>query len=242
MPVIPASPLPASRTLHFAKFVSGGGRPSSLVLVNPSDEGPARGELAFFDQNGEPWPVVINGGDASASVAFNIQSFGSAVFTPTWDGPLVVGSARAKVSRGVVGGVLRLSTSSKAAVNIGASRTGNALVASVERVREAGRNTELVVSSVESAAELDLELRDRNGTVLPGGRMRHALPANGQLRRTLDRLFPEADTDDVHGTVIVTSGDVEVTTTALAFSDSGEDLVNQPVVPMHASLSVTEAR
>ena len=87
--------------------------------------------------------------------------------------------------------------------SVGSSPAVTSFVTPVVRNDLMDVNTEVVVSSTESPVTLTLELRDAGGRGVPGGTARLPVPANGQVARTIDALFPEADTDDFRGTVTV---------------------------------------
>ena len=197
-PAISVAPLAATETLYFARFPNGGGSAASLVLVNPSPTERAKGTLAFFDEEGEDWAVSVNGLAPAASIPYDIAGRGSATFTTSVDGSLDVGSARATTAEGVLGGVLRW-TSSAGTVNAGHSRALAGFITSAMRNSETGLNTELTLSSTESALTLSLTLRDPGGTEIAAGTTQLQLPANGQVIRTIDELFPNADTGDFTG-------------------------------------------
>jgi len=229
-PTIPVAPLAAAETLQFARFSSGGDSTSSLVLVNPSPTDRAQGTLAFFDEEGEAWPVSVNGLAPAASIPYDVAPRGSVTFTTSADGSLEIGSAQATTAEGVLGGVLRW-TSPAGTVNTGHSRALAGFITPAMRNSETGLNTELALSSTGSALTLSLTLRDAAGTEIVAGTTQLQLPANGQVIRTIDELFPNADTGDFTGTLTATAE--EGTMAAMVTLSGGEGAVAVlPVMPL----------
>jgi hypothetical protein len=116
-----------------------------------------------------------------------------------------VGSARAETAEGVVGAVLHLETPTAGSVSTGPSGVFAGFIAPAERNRATGVNTQVALSSTEAPLTLTLVLRDVGGGDLSGGRVQLQLPAKGQMTRTIDVLFPDADTNDFQGTLTVTA-------------------------------------
>jgi len=216
-PVIPVAPLPITGTLHLATFPAGGGYVSSVVLVNPSSAGRAKGTLTFFDEGGQPRAVAVSGLKPAATIPYDIGPLGSVAFTTSAEGPLRPGSARAVTAEGVVGAVVRLASASAGTVRAGPSSVFAGFIAPAERNRATGLNTAVTLSSTQAPLTLTLVLRDSGGGELRDGRVQLQLPANGQMTRTIDALFPNVDTDDFQGTLTVTSdgGPVAADVTAL---------------------------
>ena len=230
--MIPIEPQPASQTLHFAKVRSGGDAVSSLVLVNPSPGSRATGTLDFFDEAGQSWAVAVNGQTPAASVPYEIGPRGSAVFTTATGGLVRVGSARATAAEGVLGAVLRLASPDEGTLNAGPSGVFDGFVTPVDRRGQTGLNTEVALSSTGSALTLNLVLRDADGTAVPGGTVQLQVPANGQITRTLEALFPSADTDDFEGTLSVTADGGTVAATVTRVGAGTEASAVMPVTPL----------
>ena len=231
-PVIPVGPLPTTTTLHFASFSAGGGSRSSIVLVNPSAGERAKGTLAFFDEMGQEWRVAVNQRSAAAAVPYDIGPLGSAVFTTSDQGPLRVGAARAQTAEGVVGAVVGMASAMAGNLNAGPSGVFESFIAQVRSNRATGLNTQVVMSSTVSALRLELVLRDPGGVEVGGGSAKLELPANGTARRTLDELFPNADTENFQGTLTVTANGGTVAADVIQVGSDSDDRTVMAVVPL----------
>ncbi len=58
------------------------------------------------------------------------------------------------------------------------------------------------------------------------------LVANGHLAKFIDELFPEADTDDFVGTLVVQASGGEIVATALELGDEPGQFTTLPVTPL----------
>ena len=231
-PVIPVGPLPATRTLHFATFPTGGDYLSSIVLVNPSPTDRAKGTVAFFDEIGQNWPVAVNGLSPAVTTSYDIGPLGSVVFTTSAGGPLRVGSARAQSAEGVAGAVLRLASPTEGTVNTGPSGVFKGFIAAVQRNRATGLNTQVALRSTQSALSLALALRDAGGVEVREGSAQLQLPANGRTSRTLDELFPNADIDNFQGTLTVTAEGGTVAADVMQVGGASGGRTVMPVAPL----------
>lgn len=221
-PGVAMSPLPAAGPLHFARFTSGGESVSSLVLMNPSATNRARGTLAFFDESGRGWSVVLNRQSGSATIPFDLAPHASATFTTPLGGPLQTGSVRAEVTEGVMRAILRTSAPNVGLSAVEPSSAFDGFIAPVRRSLASGVNTGVAIASTGSAVSLQLVLRDTNGTEVPGGTADLQVPANGRVTRSINELFPRAGTDSFQGTLTVkaTGGSVAATVTETGGSPS----------------------
>lgn len=201
--------------LILTKFVSGGDAPSTVILVNPAQAARARGTLAFYDQDGRPWPVVLNKQAAAAAVPYDLGPAGSVTLAAPAGAAMQVGSVRIDPADGSIAGVLRTGPASR----VGDASTAVVVPAFIAPARRGGGGTtEFVIASTGAAASLELVLRDQSGAQVTGGTTTLTLPANGQIVRTLDALFPTAP-DTFEGTLAATS-DVPIAVT-VTHTDSG---------------------
>ena len=230
-PAIQVSPSQASRALRFPAFPSGGDAVSSITLVNPSRSDRARGTLSFFDESGSPRPIALGARAAAVSVPYDLAPYGSVVFTTSAGGPARSGSARAEAAEGIVGGILRVTTPTTGTLDSGPSEEATGVIAPVRRDGAAGVTTQVTVGSTGTAATLQLTLRDAGGATVAGATATVRVPANGQVTRTLDELFPSTGTAPLQGTIAVTA-DAAVVARVILLSGSAPRATLMPVVPL----------
>jgi hypothetical protein len=209
LPAVPMIPAMRTGPVHIAHITTGVGASSSLVLVNPSATARAQGTLRFFDESGQPWTVAVNQQRAATTAVFDIAPRGSAVFTTASTGPAQQGSVRADTAQGAVGALLRTTSTSRTTL-LPSSEVVSGFITAVKRDRATGTTTRVSVSSTGLAATLTVRLRTAAGADAPGGSVELTVPANGQVTRTLEQLFPAAASDAFDGTLTVraASGDI----------------------------------
>ncbi|MDA2929078.1 SBBP repeat-containing protein [Acidobacteria bacterium AH-259-O06] len=233
LPVIPVAPQPWAGTLHYAQFGNGDGLVSSVFLLNPSLFQRAKGNLAFFDDNGNGLLTAVNGMAPASNIGFNIAPHGGAIFTTDGRGPVVVGSARVTSAEGVQGGVLRFALPAVGIAGVGTSGSFDGFISPVRQSTATGLRTGVAISSTGTAVTLNLVLRNANGQALAGGETAIDLAANGHTARFIDELFPSADTGEFQGTLTVTAEGGEIATTALELGTQPGQFTTLPVTPLH---------
>lgn len=226
-PAVRMSSNVATGPLVLSSITSGGDGASVIVLFNPAMVGRARGTVSFFDQQGRPWPVAVNRQAAAATAPFDLNPRGSIVFTMAAGGPIQVGLARIETTEGNVGGIAR-TASQGSLVDATPAIAATAFVAAVVRDRASGATSELSLTSHGSAATVQVVLHDQAGTAVVGGAAQLRVPANGQVVRTFDDLFPNVKLAALQGTIVGTS-DQRVAATATR-SGAGAR-ANLPVMP-----------
>ena len=231
LPVVPVIPAPAAETLFFSQFGNGGGFDSSIFLLNPSETEDATGQLAFFDDEGNQLELSLNGETAASSVPFGISPGGGAVFTTDGQGEVIVGSARAKLTGGVVGGVLRFFIPSAGLAGVGASPPVGDAIIPVRRSLANDLSTGVAVASTGDPVTLNCVLRDAEGNPVPNGSGQVSLVANGHLSRFIQELFPDADTSQFNGVLTLKAQDgEEFSATAIEFGTGRFTTI--PVTPL----------
>ena len=230
LPVVSVTPLLAGGTVHFSQFANGGGFRSSLFLLNPSTD-QARGEVAFFGDDGEALSIAINGEAAASRIPFEIPPQGGAILGTDGQGALVVGSARAILTEGVVGGVLRFSAPGLGIAGVGASGPFTDFITPVSRSTASGLNTGVAVSATGAAITLNLTLRDSTGAAV-GAPVQTNLAAHGHLARFINELFPGVDTADFKGTLTVTAAGGTIAATAIELGSQPGQFTTLPVNPL----------
>jgi hypothetical protein len=223
--LLTAADRPVQPQVVFAGFTSGGDAPSTLFL-DPT----FAGRLEFFDQAGSPWAVAINGQAPAATVPFAV---GTGVFTTPAAGPPQTGSVRVTTTEAATsGGIHRLARAGGGIASAGPSPELAAFIAPVFRNIQNNRTTEVALASTGSAVRLALELRDSSGSSVPGGVAQLPLPANGQIVRTINALFPGANTDNFRGTLTVRAEGGPVAASVLDVGGDPAATAVMPVVPL----------
>jgi Ca2+-binding RTX toxin-like protein len=226
-PAVRMSPGLVSEPLVFSSVTSGGDAASVFVFFNPSGVARARGTASFFDQQGRPWSVSVNRQAAAATVPLDLPPRGSAVWTLAPGGPVQTGSARVTTAEGSVGGVVRSMTSATVTDTVPAT-AATAFVAGALRDRASAITTDITITSTGSAATVQLALHDQTGAQVAGGVTQLRVPANGQVARSFDDLFPNVKIATVQGTIVATS-DQRVSATVTRSAASGR--TSLPLIP-----------
>lgn len=228
---IAATSAPVSQT-HFAQFANGANFVSSLLLTNPSRTETASGSVSFFNDEGQPLFVPLNGEPSASSVSFSIQPLGSTTFTSDGAGDLVSGSARVGTNIPVAG-VVRFSFPGLGIAAVGEGVPLRALMTPVVRDASSGLNTGIAISNTQPGeVKLVFSLRALDGREVGSGSASERLPANGHLAKFIDELFPKANTANFQGTLIVTAttSGGKVAATAIQLGSSAGEFTTLPVV------------
>ncbi len=245
----------AEQKLYFAHFGNGQGFTSDVVLTNPSTTKVASGDVRFLDNDGLPLLVGIAAGPGdralltrgvlaeASTVEFSIPPLGSVTIPTDGEGLLKPGSAVVTSSRDL-GGVIRFRIPGIGIAGVGASQPLTGFITPVRR--KAGEiNTGVAIHNTESqAVTLDLALRTAGGEISTAA-VEHfqageeiasttieAFAANGHLAKFISELFPEADTDDFQGTLVVQVTGGKVAATALELGSQAGRFTTLPVTPL----------
>ena len=161
------------------------------------------GTVEFLDGDGASVPVQVEGKEAVRSVSFALNSYGSARFalTPTsaW------ASMRIHVDSGLVAVVAHQDFGSAGSVQRGPATVGDGLVVPIIQAAGSGQETRLALASTGEAATIELVLRGRDGRELPDGTTTIRLSEGGSAIFTLAELFSGAQTDEVVGSLTLSS-------------------------------------
>jgi len=229
-PALSMSPEPAARTVYAARVASGGSAASALLLVNSSLTSRARGTVRFFDEAGRPWAIVPGDQGSTDTVTFDLLSGASVQFELPAGASVRHGSARVEPSQGAVTALLR-DGSSGTVINRHAVGAFSAFIAPVKRDRANGDTTSVSVVSTGPAVTLRLRLRTAAGADVAGGAADLQLPANGQVTRTIEELFPAAGTDALDGTLTVEAAGGDVSAVVMLVRP-GQPAVVLPLVQL----------
>lgn len=218
--------------LFFAQFGTGQGFKSEAVLVNPRTDGSVSGTLAFHDEHGEALPVALVGSGQRSNLPFSIPPRGVLAVSTDGTGALNVGSAQVTADSPLAG-VVRFQIPGIGIAGVGDSRPLTRLLIPVRRTAGGTRTGIALLNTGESPVNIVLLLRNTAGTLLPGGTATvDNFPARGHLARFVEELFPDADTQNLQGTVSVEVTGGTVAATALEVGSAPGKLTTLPVTPM----------
>lgn len=239
-----------SCTASFAQFGDGRGLATDIVLTNPSATATVSGTLAFTGDDGKPLelgvttphqpgdPIPLNL-QPSGGAEFSIPAQGTVTFSTEGTGELAVGSAEVR-SDGTVGGVVRFSIPDAGIAGVGSPAPSRGFIAPVRRI-EGGIDTGVALYNMEMhPVTLELSLRNLQGEEVPNGRKTiEQFPAFGHLAKFIDELFPDADTSDFQGTLIVESEGGRLTATALETGTMVGQFTTLPVTPVATAVEAS---
>jgi glucose/arabinose dehydrogenase len=243
-----------SERLYFAQFANGGGLSSEIVLVNPSPSNAVSGRVAFFDDDGLPLEIGSAGGvdqgalpaaDISisqvSSVDFSISPLGKVHILTNGQQKQLVGSA-VVTSDAPLGGVVRFSIPGIGVTGVGAGQPLGGFIVPVRR-KSGGINTAIAIQNTDTDSEmlkltfpvtLKLTLQNAQGEAVPNGTKTISdFPVSGHLAQFIDELFPDADSDDFEGTLVVEVTDGNVAASALELGPDPGQFTTLPVTPLH---------
>jgi len=222
-------------TLHFAQFAGGGDFVSSFILfkTNLGGDGPAKGNVAFFDDEGTSWTISLNGLEPTdRSIPFVAGYTRPAVFTTDAKALPASGSVRITMTEGDVYAVARLTFPEGGSATIVPNGPLSGFISPVKRNSAAGLNTRVAISSTGSAVTLNLTLRNANGVEVPSGTAEVELPANGRVARSIDELFPDADTASFQGALTVTADGGTISAAVFRVGSQTGEVMSLPVTQL----------
>lgn len=204
---------------------------SDLVGTNPSESETVFGVASFFDPGGQPLEIEIVGEGTVSSVAFEIPPLDSVTISPgSGGGSLKLGSAVVQTNR-AAGGVIRFNLDGFGPAGVGAGFRETAAVAPVRR-QLGGINTAVAIRNPgNEECTYDLSLRSQ---AQEAGSTQKTIPAQGRIAEFIDQLFPDVDTDDFLGTLVIETDPASnclFTAIALELGGPGE-FTTLPVTPL----------
>ena len=222
------------KTLLFSQFGGGGGFTSDLVLTNPSNLVAASGRADFLADDGSPLAVPIStgpgAGETRHSVDVTVPPLGVVVVSSAADGNLQVGSVRVTTDE-QIGGVVRFKIPGIGIAGVGSCSADKGFVVPVRR--NAAINTGVAVhNGGDQAIQLELTLYDPAGHQVAGGTaVIQEFPAQGHLAKFIHELFPEANTFEFEGTLVIQAATGKISATALELGTQPGEFTTLPVVP-----------
>ena len=238
--------------LYFAQFGNGGGFTSEIVLTNPLETATVRGSVDLLDDDGQPLSVGVAGQNeeqsllrraalpqgGSSRLDFSIPPLGSLGLATDGSGGLKVGSAVVS-SDLILEGVVRFTIPGVGIAGVGSSQRLGRLITPVRR-KVGGISTGVALYNPQSSPlTLKLTLREAGGVPFLGdpeaveivATVEQILPGHGHVAQFINELFPEVDTTNFEGTLVVEAVSGRVAATVLQLGGAGEFL-SLPVSPL----------
>jgi hypothetical protein len=220
---------------YFPQIGNGGaeGLTSSVVLTNASTTEVAEGTMFFFDPEGQPVPMGVEG-DEVAEVEFSIQPLGSVTFATDGEGDLIIGSAEV-ISNEPFGGIIRFQIP-----DFGIAGFGSAVPlqhAIVPARRNPDINTAIAIRNNETfPITVVLEMRGEDGEALGGAAVtEREIPPDGRIAQFIDELFEDLETADVVGTLVISTEEGSFSAISLELGSEAGLLTSLPVTPVEGA-------
>ena len=230
--------------LYFAHFGNGDGTSSDLVLANPSPTATVSGTIQFLGDDGLPLAVGIKTAaeaglsqampllmsEVRSSVDFSVAPLGSASVSTDGMGELLAGAA-VVASDGRLGGVIHFTVPGTGSAAVGAGELLDGFITPVRR-KEGAINTGIAVHNGGIIpVVLRLELRTREGQEIASSSIPE-FAAGAHLARFIDELFPNVDSGDLDGTLVVRVESGRVAATVLVLGPEAGQFASLPVIPL----------
>ena len=216
------------QTLQIPQFAAGGGFSSDVVVTNRSSTEPAAVAIDVWDPEGSALDGnLILGVGADR---FDLFPSGSRTLTLSHDGSDLLTGSITVSSDTPVSAVVRFDFQGTGITGVGTSPRLRAAIAPVRRSGNlssgvAIRNTEL------TAQTIDLELKDEDGLVVPGGEASRTIKAGGRIAAFIEQFFPEADTADFKGEISIQARAGQIAVIVLEL-EVGRAFTTLPVSPI----------
>ena len=214
--------------LQIPQFAVGGGFSSDVVVTNRSSTEPAAVAIDVWDPEGNALDGnLILGVGADR---FDLSPSGSRTLTLLHDGSDLLTGSITVSSDTPVSAVVRFDFQGTGITGVGTSPRLRAAIAPVRRAGNlssgvAVRNTEL------AAQTIDLELKDEDGLVVPGGEATRHIEAGGRIAEFIEQFFPEADTADFKGEITIRARAGQIAVIVLEL-EVGRAFTTLPVSPI----------
>ena len=213
--------------LQIPQFAVGGGFSSDVVVTNRSPTESAAVAVDVWDPEGNALDGnLILGVGADR---FDLSPSGSRTLTLSHDGgDLLTGSITVS-SDTPVSAVVRFDFPGTGITGVG---TSPRLQGAIAPVRRSGNlSSGVAIRNPELAAQtIDLELRDEDGLVVPGGEASRTIKGGGRIAAFIEQFFPEADTADFKGEISIRARAGQIAVIVLEL-EVGRAFTTLPVSP-----------
>ena len=216
------------QTLQIPQFAAGGGFSSDVVVTNRSSTETAAVAIDVWDPEGNALDGnLILGVGADR---FDLSPSGSRTLTLSHDGSGLLTGSITVSSDTPVSAVVRFDLIGTGITGVGASPR---LWAAIAPVRRSGNlSSGVAIRNPELAAQtIDLELKDEDGLVVPGGEASRTIRAGGRIAAFIEQFFPEADTADFKGEISIQARAGQIAVIVLEL-EVGRAFTTLPVSPI----------
>ena len=216
------------QVLQIPHFGVGSDLSSDVVVTNRSSTETAAVAIDVWDPEGNALDgnrILGVGADR-----FDLPPLGSRTLTLSHDEEGVLTGSMTVSSDTLVSAVVRFDFQGTGITGVGSSPRLRAAIAPVRRAGNlssgvAVRNTEL------AAQTIDLELKDEDGLVVPGGEATRHIEPGGRIAEFIEQFFPEADTADFKGEITIRARAGQIAVIVLEL-EVGRAFTTLPVSPI----------
>ena len=216
------------QTLQVPHFGVGSGLSSDVVVTNRSSTEPAAVAIDVWDPEGNALDGnLILGVGADR---FDLSPSGSRTLTLSHDGSDLLTGSITVSSDTPVSAVVRFDFQGTGIAGVGTSPRLRAAIAPVRR--SGNLSSGVAIRNPELAAQtIDLELKDEDGLVVPGGEASRTIEAGGRIAAFIEQFFPEADTADFKGEITIRARAGQIAVIVLEL-EVGRAFTTLPVSPI----------
>ena len=216
------------QTLQIPHFAVGGGFSSDVVVTNRSSTETASVAIDVWDPRGNALDgnrILGVGADR-----FHLLPLGSRTLTLSNDEGGVLTGSMTVSSNTPVSAVVRFDFQGTGITGVGSSPRLREAIAPVRR--SGNLSSGVAIRNPELAAQtIDLELKDEDGLVVPGGEASRTIKAGGRIAEFIEQFFPEADTTDFKGEISIQARAGQIAVIVLEL-EVGRAFTTLPVSPI----------
>ena len=216
------------QTLQIPQFAVGAGFSSDVIITNRSPTESAAVAIDVWDPEGNALDGnLILGVGADR---FDLPPLGSRTLTLSHDGSDLLTGSITVSSDTPVSAVVRFDLEGTGITGVGSSPKLRAAIAPVRR--SGNLSSGVAIRNPELAAQtIDLELKDEDGLVVPGGEASRTIEAGGRITAFIEQFFPEADTTDFKGEISIRARAGQIAVIVLEL-EVGRAFTTLPVSPI----------
>jgi hypothetical protein len=188
----------------------GAGSLQTTIVVSNLTNSTAIGELAFFDEQGQPMQLLVNGTMGSA-FDFSIESFSGRSFaTSATSQPVKVGwakiSSNVPVGGTAVFGILGGDGSVETEAGVGTSEGSSYSIGAVQKSLEGNFDSGIAVVNIsDQVATARIDALDQNGDLVAvNSQLLGDLQPGEHVARFLSQIFEDLADQDFDGTIRIT--------------------------------------
>ena len=216
------------QTLQIPHFGVGGGLSSDVVVTNRSSTELAAVAIDVWDPEGNALDGNLILGVAADR--FDLPPLGSRTLTLSHDGSDLLTGSITVSSDTPVSAVVRFDFQGTGITGVGTSPRLRAAIAPVRR--SGNLSSGVAIRNPELAAQtIDLELKDEDGLVVPGGEASRTIEGGGRIAAFIEQFFPEADTADFKGEISIRARAGQIAVIVLEL-EVGRAFTTLPVSPI----------